>query len=573
MMRVRKDMGQSKRIPSILRNFTGPDAVRKILSFLTFEEWLEREGNQASDWIIVACSRRDENSWFFTFSVLASTQDDNLEKLLEKPDWEVDSDLGQPSLYSREGKTHYNSGTRTVVNNIEFRPFTIFRSFHDYVPATFELVQEFLLYHRAYLSHEEGEYRRVTNDGDMLPVARIRLDDDSPTLLVDAHHLRDYLAAKKCCLVRYHNHSRNVPEDIREYLAGDSERDLLSDESSCFRLWLGRPPATGEAKGVSNLHGKDLVLPYPEPDREHTWFVTEREDREFVDFIIDRDDHGEHVELTCNATYATGKFLTPVYFQREVLNKYYDEPSRYGVSESDVKCLDLWRLPIDVNEEDLVYVWLGDLGQIPFKEQFHWRQYNVPPRGGITRHRFLQDIEGKFADPQDPIVYFRVAFDDVQRATKEKYGEGLFRDLDAKDRHLYGTLRLPLTEEWREFDEQIQGLAKAIVDSLNTAFLSRETGHTIDGETVRGSIDLLETYLSKVGLPDDLKQAVIRPFRAVWGIRSAGVAHRKGSNFNRALRRLQLDKLSNRAKIRKLVTDLTDALLIIARTVHELGTE
>jgi hypothetical protein len=304
-------------------------------------------------------------------------------------------------------------------------------------------------------------------------------------------------------------------------------------------------------------------------------------EKKFATFIIDRDEQGKNIESTCNekelSNYFTDRgtphFLTPVFFRREVLVKYYQEPSRYRVSDSGVGCLDLWHLPIDITEEELVQVWLGDLGRIPYKEQLHWRQFNIPPRGKITRHRWLRDFMAEFADPtDDPIYYFRVAFEEVQRETRARYNDDLFQGLDGKDKYAYEALHLPLTEEWKEFDEQVQALAKVTTDSLNIDLLSRESGQKIDGKLIKGSIDLLGAYLNGIGVTEEIRKQILYALHAIQTIRSTGAAHRKGSNFNKALQRFQLDNLSNRAKVKKLVTDLTRALSLIAEAIRKTGT-
>lgn len=156
-----------------------------------------------------------------------------------------------------------------------------------------------------------------------------------------------------------------------------------------------------------------------------------------------------------------------------MLAKYYQEPSRYQVNDSSLSCLDIWSLPIDTTKEKLIQVWLGDLGRIPYNEQLHWRQFNVVPRGTITSHRYLRDFIAEFSDPaNDPIYYLRIAFETLQKVALERLGNPFFQDLDEKDRHVYETLHLPLTDEWKEFDEQIQALAKVTVDSINVSSLT-----------------------------------------------------------------------------------------------------
>ena len=129
-------------------------------------------------------------------------------------------------------------------------------------------------------------------------------------------------------------------------------------------------------------------------------------------------------------------------------------------------------------------------------------------------------------------------------------------------------MHLPLTEEWKEFDEQVQALAKVTVDSINVPILSRESGQKIDRNAIKGSIDLLEAYLIKIGVKDSERAQILFPFHAIQSIRSTGSAHRKGSNFEKTLTKLQLDNLSNHNKIKKLVVDLTRALSILAEALR-----
>jgi hypothetical protein len=571
---------KDNRVPSVIRQFAGKSEARNVLSCLSFQDWFEAKENEAKDWTVVARSWKDETTDLFTFSALAATTNGNLEKLLSRPDWDVRLEFGKPYFYSHGGEEilHYDPGLTTEVNGIEFKPLVIHRYLHGFVPTTFELVQNFILYHEAFFFADENEYRRVDDYGDIHTIARIIREEENRLIAIDTHHLRDYLAANKCYLVRYHDHRRSAVEDIGEYIKGRFASYDLTSEYSRFDLWLRTDIPRDKYKSSSRLLGKDIVQPYLEPDKSHFWLAKEDENKKSVHFIIDRDDQGKDIESTCNqdelSNYFTDRgtphFLTPTFFKREVLFKYYQEPSRYTVSDSGVACLDLWHVPIDITNEDLVQVWLGDLGHLPYKEQLHWRQFNVHPKGSITRHRWLRDFMAEFADPtDDPVYYFRVAFEEIQKESKQNYGAELFHGLDKKDKHAYETLHLPLTEEWKEFDEQVQAMAKVTVDSLNVELLSRETGQKIDRSLIKGSIDLLGIYLDQLTVSTDTKQQILNAFHAVQTIRSTGAAHRKGANFTKALKRFQIDNLSNRKRIRSLITNLTKALSSIAKAIRK----
>jgi hypothetical protein len=559
-----------------------PPGIRDALLFLSFDDWRRLEEHHAKDWIVVARSWREEPSDLFTFSVLAEAGSMTRAFVLEKPSWDVSVDFGKPSFHDAgdDGEVRFDDGQEAEIEGRRFFPFVIHRTFHGVSPRVFELVQGFTHYHEAFFCSELSAYQRVDETGSVHTVARTTSAGDNLAVEVDAHHLRDYLAAVGCYLVRYHDHRRGSPVGIDEYMDGEFQSHIITGEDYCYELWLRTDLRQEGRKTDSSLRGKDIVVPYEKPDARHMWWAP-HEERRFSSFIVNRAEDGSMLEATCNeeelSDYFTDRgtphFLTPVYFSLDVLARYYQEPSKFEVDDSRVRCLDFWILPVDVTAEDLVQVWLGDLGRIPHKEQQYWRQFNVPPRGEITRHRFRRDFLAEWADPDlqaDPVFHLRRSLEAVQLASSDRHGDELFSPLDDADKHAYETLRVPLTQESKEFDEQIMSLAKLTVESLNVPLLSKESGVRIDNEGIKGSIDLLGAYLSGMGVEEQEIEAVLRPLRAIQTLRSRGVAHKKGKAFAAALRNLDLDRLSNRDRARRLIADTAGALAILASLISEV---
>ncbi|MFC1903528.1 hypothetical protein ACFLW9_01435 [Chloroflexota bacterium] len=208
----------------------------------------------------------------------------------------------------------------------------------------------------------------------------------------------------------------------------------------------------------------------------------------------------------------------------------------------------------DINQKDLVYVWLGDLGHIPFKEQQHWKQYNVAPDGGITEHRFKTDFLAEFADPNEPIFKFKQAFIQAKEHFMEKYKIELFLELSEEDSHYYITLHVPTTNEQKELDEQIQNLAKVLNDSLNKDDLDRNA---------EGSIKALENFLAS-RIDENRARDIVEPFRMIQNIRSSGVAHRKGSKYSEYIARYGLSGFTNQRKFLAFLIKVTESLKKLA---------
>jgi hypothetical protein len=66
-----------------------------------------------------------------------------------------------------------------------------------------------------------------------------------------------------------------------------------------------------------------------------------------VNFIIGEDEDGDLIEHTSDphvlanyfgANPVAPHYLTPVHFHKRVLNKYYEEPGRYSVEDSLLRC-------------------------------------------------------------------------------------------------------------------------------------------------------------------------------------------------------------------------------------------
>jgi hypothetical protein len=528
--------------PTILQDFAGEPQTREALEYLSFQDWFQLQEHHRQDWIPVARRSDEGDTELFTFSALAScgAAQSNLATILQEAAWDVQLGFGKPHLYTKgRGKPRFNAGDSEKERRVEFRPFIHYRYFHGYQPWHFQLAEEFLLFHEAFWSKADGEYRRLDDDGVVHPVARVVSKGENRLVLADSHHLRDYLAARRCFLVRFHDHRRRSAVDIDPILKDESHSERLLGDDYHFELWLGtdlRGPIWPGSLSFSGLLGKDIVRPYPKPDPYHTRFADAKRPVESVDFVVGRSEEGTD-EL---APSVGGAFLTPVYFTPQVLADYYAEPSLYRVEPDYVRCLDLWGIPIDRTSEDLIQVWLGDLGRIPLREQLRWRRFNVPPRGTITRHRWRRDFMGEVADPEwDPVYYFRQAYERVNKAFAKKLGSPLFLALRPEDQHAYHSIRIPLSDEWKEFDEVLLALAKTIVDSLNVPLLNKQ----IPPQSLRqgsGTLPLVRQALTTWGYDEDHARELVAPLDAIQDLRSSASAHRKGERFERALRKWNL---------------------------------
>lgn len=264
-----------------------------------------------------------------------------------------------------------------------------------------------------------------------------------------------------------------------------------------------------------------------------------REAREYSEFIIGVDDSGNPTTYTSNkdaladffgANPKAPNFLTPVHFRSDVLDKYYQKPSTYSVESGFLRCGHEWGLPIDNNHDDKVCAWLGDLGRIPYDEQLHWRAHNIPPAGALSEIFHANQILAEPRDSSRPDHLFTRSYDRLQKVCEENLGWPLLLPLGRDDSHHFQTLRVPSTEEQREFDELILSLTKVLIDSINETKLSRFPPRACDGRTVSG-INLLERVLQHIGVKDYSEH--VHYLRKLQRLRSSGVVHRKGKRYEK----------------------------------------
>ncbi|MCX5679056.1 MAG: hypothetical protein NTY76_08175 [Candidatus Omnitrophica bacterium] len=575
----------NNKIPPTVHQFLQNDKNKSAIDFLGFKDWLSINEHTKKDWIIVARAYIDDNTGtdFFTYSALAEVGDKekNIKILLQSHDWEVShNNFGYPEFYTEGGSKDikFNTGEKESIKDIEFRPFILKRYFNGYVDDRFEIAQSFILFHNLFYVPELSEFQKIDKDGNVISIIKILNNEKQEEIKVDSTALRDYLAAYKSCLVRYHDHRRRSKVDITDYIGGEFKELVIKERDWIFLLWLRMDiPCNGNIS-ASRFLGKDIVLPFPEVLKEHTdWANLDREDK-CVSFIIGVDNKGNVIEAPCDekklSNYFTDKgtphFLTPAYFDRKTLSKYYSEPRKYKIESRHLGCLDLWSLPIDTTDEGLIQVWLGDLGCIPYQDQLHWRQYNIPPKGGITKHRWQTDFMAEFSEPaNDPVYYIKKAFENLQGISKERLGDLFFLPFNKKESYLLNIIRVPLTNEWKEFDEIIQALAKILCDSLNVRVLQKFLGLSIGDNGVNGSIDLLNAFIAKLHnkkLADNLTKI----FYKVQKIRSSSAAHRKGKEFDRILKMFDYYNKAPHDIISELMIEIIKGLEQLATSIQQL---
>lgn len=505
--------------------------------YILQHDWISEklEGLGQTNWVTVYAvggyKHHTENLNFFSAFIPSNRK----QKVLQNFGWDILTGYEHPDIriYNENGVEKVEYFPINQPDSIF--PLVIARNFYGLRPDYLEILEEFRLFHNLYHDTRNNVFIKFTESGDEEEIIRIRPKHVDIRLKA----LKQFLAFRGMYLAIYfviRRYSTLQLDDIEE-----SERTASHvDSNMCYTRNVGD---YDHEVIFSRLLGKKLIEGMP---LEETGFYPFEKQQKYEDYIIGIDENGNEYSFSSNPDNLANFFgqnpnnpfyLTPVFFKRDVLKKYYEDTDKYEVLDGYIKCGGYWGIEIDNNHTEYVIVYLGDLGKLPFNEQRYWRSYNVARDGGISDVAYKRGIEAEFADPTEPALLFKYRFEQFQKKWLDKFDWYLFKPLNENDEYHLKALRMPLNTTQSEFDEQVLSLTKVLIDSLNEKNLKQAITSKLDSDT-RG-ISKLELYLQQEKVAD--YQDIIDFMRILQSIRSWSSAHRKSSDFDKKMEKLNID--------------------------------
>lgn len=480
--------------------------VEKDLLFTDYKE-LIRKRFIKSGWVIAYCNEKKlkdvENSLIYS----ALIAKDKIAKALSKYDWDLLLDGGPGLVFYREGNEEKAKYCRFSEDGIE--PLVYYREFHGTRETYLEISEEFRLYrdlYEEYVSNKEKKYIRIDDNGDEEVVAIISENE----VKIQIKYLKEYISVRNMVFVVFFDLMR-LSEKPLGNLAISKKNETIKRGYYIYNHLI-RSINIAPYKVQSWLFGKVLIPGIK--NYKPALFETIKYEK----FIVGIDNNGNEKYVS-----SSKNTLIPVYFKREVLDKYYNDPSKFEVEDGLVRACGLWTLKVDNNNPDYIIVFSKDLRFLPYKEQVYWKSYNVKPPldKGLSRAAYLRNIMGKFTAPDMPDLYFKEKYNEFSDKWYKKYGWYLFKPLSKSDEHHFKSLHRPSSENRKDFDAQAASLTKIIIDSLNEKEL--EKGIKTEKENPKG-IDKFEAFLENNDFKIDQMMKFLRNLQA---FRSYTVAHRK----------------------------------------------
>lgn len=507
----------------------------------------------------------------------ALVPDDEKSNVLASSEWDLGIGEGIPTTFSIKKNGEWKDQYARCKGKHHVEPLIFYRSFSGIKPEYYEISEEFRLFHNLYFDKKTGKYIKIDSSGKEEIIAEITDNKVSIRL----KEIREYLTARKMYLslqMDYREYSSSLLKElglkptVDENNEGGEDHTCMhkQDDLYCYGIVFGNSRISPEHQSYSCLYAKKLIPPFS-PENIKT---LSKQSRKHADFIIGQTSDGELIEHTSTphllANYfgknpGAPQFLTPVHFEKQVLDKYFHQPQKYNVKPGLLRCGSLWSLQMDNNHTDKVCVWLGDLGRIPYEEQLHWKSCNIPPTGGMSQSYMDQQLHVKFSGSTQPEHKLQSAYSQLIANCDEYLKWQILIPLAEGDKYHLGTIRIPSTEEQSAFDTQILSLSKVLIDSINSSELAKILNkHGISN--LDKSLAQLEKVLELWKLAD--YSTHIHFLRDLQSLRSCGTAHRKGSNYKKITLKFEMDKKPLTQILESIIKQAHDFLAFLNRNLE-----
>lgn len=481
------------------------------------------------------------------------------EKALSHLDWDLNSCNSKPiSERFCSGETEY----LRFGNQDGLEPLVISRDFNGLKPSSIEISEEFRLFYNLYLDKAKNSYIKFDDDGNDVVVITFSENE----VKIRVKELRQFLAAKNMYLSMQYDCREYTPYSLKDLMIEEGILEPIIDSNYIYEIYCGNGMKNDT---FTRLSAKRILFPLLLPP--------EGESKKYQDFIINVDAQGNDIVFTCNPDELAdffGKnpgnpyYLTPICFEKKVLEKYYLEPTKYRVEDSQLSCGNLWSLSIDNNHDDYIQVWLGDLGGLSEKEQIYWRSFNIPNIGKVSDTYFKRQIMAEFADSNYPDHIFKAKYSELLEKSLKLLNWHVLLPLEEKDKSYLDELHILTVEEQHKFDMLVLALTKILIDSIN----EKEINKLLNKQEVanlKGSISRLEALLKKCDISDEMLSSQIKFLRNLQNLRSASSAHRKGSNFDKISKDFKIDELGLKASSKLILEDAVKFIIFLDNIIND----
>ena len=189
-------------------------------------------------------------------------------------------------------------------------------------------------------------------------------------------------------------------------------------------------------------------------------------------------------------------FLTPVFFDLKVLDRYLDN-QEYDLELKSGSYYTLWKkgeegfaISFGINGNQRVIMWLGDILKLPEKEQYYLLSYNVESDHNLKSEFYNAQILVEWgSESKEGNIFKKIS--QINTKVKEKYSVNL-TILEKETLFYYSQLHIPIKNTKKEFESLINILNKILVENIDVASIKKflETKKEVNIKSL-GSLKLL----------------------------------------------------------------------------------
>lgn len=194
-------------------------------------------------------------------------------------------------------------------------------------------------------------------------------------------------------------------------------------------------------------------------------------------------------------------FLTPVFFNISVLNKYSQNPDYkldlFSETYGNISKNGDWVISFGVNRNNKVIMWLGDIDSLSDSEKYYLRSENIPSDHDIQSEFYDAQIEVQFSDPsrQSTAFHLRKKFNDF---ILEILSFDIYM-LDGEVDKVISNLHRPVFWEDKHVGPVIESLNRIFVESINNELIKNDIKSINDKADIKGkgSLKLFQIWLKE----------------------------------------------------------------------------
>ena len=380
--------------------------------------------------------------------------------------------------------------------------------------------------HDLHFMDERRAYCRVNKEGDIEEVIKILYPPEGGYITTIKQDVLDFhLFLNRSVLVRFFD--RVVYDKEGGLDQKDQQRADFSDEKNEIYARQGILISQKGQATSSWIRGFQVIR-NKQPRKVMLARLTgsDLEPKKYETFISWDWKHERVAELSCDPHKLGNYFVesdkpfetSPAFFKPDVLLKYKQDPEKYTLGQRHIGCRNSWYLQTyDVNEAGQVFTYLCYLGDLPYNEQLHWKQYNENPKAGISERALKTDFKAEWDLSYEPLSELKASLERLSRNKGELW--------TCRDPSLYTQLNYVVSDSIKEWADEIQTLDKLVVEGLNYPYIKGLSQSLNCYDPKLRSVKLLGAILKAKGINNLETEQIIAPLGEIQFLRTKFSAH------------------------------------------------